>query len=219
MAHVPQALRAMEKLANKRADFSHHAGSGADMLGKLERAHGIKSSKDMLAEIMSLRHYKSADKQISEMQNGFESHGSMSHRVIRSLHADAREKSQQQLSAAAKSQVPSLSLSLSLSLPHTHTHTRTHTRRRKRQSAAAALGRCKKPGSHTRTHAHTHPRTHTRRHTRQSAAAALSRCKKLGFLPDSELARPECMQGILFSFEFGMESRLAIQLCIQGSYE
>jgi hypothetical protein len=35
----------MERLANKRADFSHKAGSGADMLGKLERAHGINFSK------------------------------------------------------------------------------------------------------------------------------------------------------------------------------
>jgi len=49
----------------------------------------------MLTEIMSLPHYKSADKHMSEMQNGFELHGSMSHRVIRSLHADAREKLQQ----------------------------------------------------------------------------------------------------------------------------
>ena len=40
--NIPQALRAMENLANKRADFSHTAGSGADMLGKLERAHGIR---------------------------------------------------------------------------------------------------------------------------------------------------------------------------------
>lgn len=99
---IPEALRAMENLANKRADFSRgHAGSGAEMLGKLERKHGIKSSKDMLAEIMSLRHYKSANKQISEMQDGFEAHSSMSHRVMKSI---GSSEAQSRRKAAAKRQ-------------------------------------------------------------------------------------------------------------------
>jgi hypothetical protein len=102
---IPQALRAMENLANKRADFSRgHAGSGAEMLGKLERKHGIKSSKDMLAEIMSLRHYKSANKQISEMQHGFEAHSSMSHRVMKSIgssEAQSKQKAEAKRQAAS----------------------------------------------------------------------------------------------------------------------
>jgi len=101
---IPQALRAMERLANKRADFSHHVGSGADMLSSLERAHGIRSSKDELAEIMSLRHYKKADKQISEMQHGFEAHSSMSHRVIQSVGASKEARAQERHDAANKRQ-------------------------------------------------------------------------------------------------------------------
>jgi hypothetical protein len=42
----------MERLANKRADFSHKAGSGADMLGKLERAHGIISQNSLYSDFI-----------------------------------------------------------------------------------------------------------------------------------------------------------------------
>jgi hypothetical protein len=107
---IPQALRNMEKLANQRADFSHHAGSGADMLGKLERAHGIRSSKDMLAEIMSLRHYKKSDKEISEMQHGFEAHSSMSKRIMRSMDATKAKSLQEQTSADQRQEASALRL-------------------------------------------------------------------------------------------------------------
>jgi len=44
---------------------------------------------------MSLRHCKKADKQISEMQHGFEAHNSMSHRVIQSVGASKEARTQQ----------------------------------------------------------------------------------------------------------------------------
>ena len=65
---------------------------------------GIRSSKDMLAEIMSLRHYKKANKQITEMQHGFEAHSSMSHRVIKSVHASKEARTLQRHYAADKRQ-------------------------------------------------------------------------------------------------------------------
>ena len=52
---------------------------------------------------MSLRHCKKADKQISEMQHGFEAHSSMSHRVLKQDLA-SKAKSEQQQTATRKQQ-------------------------------------------------------------------------------------------------------------------
>ena len=53
---------------------------------------------------MSLRHCKKADKQISEMQHGFEAHSSMSHRVIQSVGASKEARAQERHDAANKRQ-------------------------------------------------------------------------------------------------------------------
>ena len=89
-AHGLHAAHAAAKARLTHKGSTSRGQHAANMLGRLERAHGIRSSKDMLAEIMSLRHYKKADKQISEMQHGFESHSSMSRRVMKSMDADEK---------------------------------------------------------------------------------------------------------------------------------
>ena len=73
---IPAALLEMENLARRKTPISH----GVDGLGKLARSHGIESSKKMLAEIMSLRHYKKSNSEINDIANGFETHSSISHR-------------------------------------------------------------------------------------------------------------------------------------------
>lgn len=70
--HIQQAVLDMGRHGSKER---HHDG-----LGRLAAAHGIESSKKMLAEIMSLRHYKKSNNEIQELSNGFESHSSVSHR-------------------------------------------------------------------------------------------------------------------------------------------
>jgi hypothetical protein len=81
---IPAALLEMENLAHRKSPIS----SGVDGLGRLARSHGIESSKKMLAEIMSLRHYKQSNNEINDIANGFESHSSISHRFKHHIDKD-----------------------------------------------------------------------------------------------------------------------------------
>jgi hypothetical protein len=78
---IPAALLEMENLARRKTP------SAVDGLGKLARSHGIESSKKMLAEIMSLRHYKKSNSEINDIANGFEAHSSISHRFKKPIDA------------------------------------------------------------------------------------------------------------------------------------
>lgn len=80
---IPAALLEMEDLARRKTPIS----SGVDGLGRLARSHGIESSKKMLAEIMSLRHYKKSNSEINDIANGFETHSSISHRFKQPIDA------------------------------------------------------------------------------------------------------------------------------------
>jgi len=62
-----------------------HGKSKDDGLGALARQHGIKSSKNYMAEIMALRHYKKSSTEIGDIANGFEAHSSLSHKVRSSI--------------------------------------------------------------------------------------------------------------------------------------
>ncbi len=81
---IPAALLEMENLAHRKTPIS----SGVDGLGRLARSHGIESSKKMLAEIMSLRHYKQSNNEINDIANGFEAHSSISHRFKHHIDKD-----------------------------------------------------------------------------------------------------------------------------------
>mmetsp|Transcript_72078 Transcript_72078/g.192649 ORF Transcript_72078/g.192649 Transcript_72078/m.192649 type:complete len:454 (+) Transcript_72078:21-1382(+) len=99
---VPAAVLEVENLARKRTPISN----GVAGLGKLARSHGIESSKKMLAEIMSFRHYKQNNNEINNIANGFESHSSISHRFKSSIDKDvdakrARKESIKKAKAAA----------------------------------------------------------------------------------------------------------------------
>jgi len=74
----------MENLAHRKSPISN----GVDGLGRLARSHGIESSKKMLAEIMSLRHYKQSNNEINDIANGFEAHSSISHRFKHHIDKD-----------------------------------------------------------------------------------------------------------------------------------
>ena len=52
-----------------------------DGLGALAKQHGIMSSKNYMAEIMALSHYKKNNAEINDIANGFEAHSSLSHKV------------------------------------------------------------------------------------------------------------------------------------------
>eukprot|EP00286_Rhodomonas_abbreviata_P020844 CAMPEP_0181296456 /NCGR_PEP_ID=MMETSP1101-20121128/4714_1 /TAXON_ID=46948 /ORGANISM="Rhodomonas abbreviata, Strain Caron Lab Isolate" /LENGTH=437 /DNA_ID=CAMNT_0023401323 /DNA_START=100 /DNA_END=1410 /DNA_ORIENTATION=+ len=103
----PAALREMENLAHRRA---HSNPRGAEGLGQLERSHGIKSSKDMLAEIMSLRHYHKSNQEIKNIANGFETHSSFSHKVQSSIDQDEQRSREQKERGDRKSAAAALRL-------------------------------------------------------------------------------------------------------------
>jgi len=104
----PAALREMEQLAHRRAHTGRASTVGG--LGALERSHGIKSSKDMLAEIMSLRHYKKNNQEIKNIANGFETHSSFSHRVQKSINKDEAQSRKQTDQANRRSEASALRL-------------------------------------------------------------------------------------------------------------
>eukprot|EP00960_Hanusia_phi_P030362 748545-Hanusia_phi.AAC.4 len=107
---MPRALQEMESLAKRRSGYSSDSGSGAAALGRLERSHGIQSSKKMLAEIMSFRHYKQSNNEINELANGFESHSSLSHRVRSSINRRKARLAQAHLTAKKHHEASALRL-------------------------------------------------------------------------------------------------------------
>uniref|UniRef100_A0A7S4P0M3 Uncharacterized protein n=1 Tax=Guillardia theta TaxID=55529 RepID=A0A7S4P0M3_GUITH len=107
---VPRALQEMESLAKRKSGYSSDSGSGAAALGKLERSHGIQSSKKMLAEIMSFRHYKQSNNEINELANGFESHSSLSHRLRSSINMRKARMARAHLSEKKRHEASALRL-------------------------------------------------------------------------------------------------------------
>ncbi len=69
-----------------------------------------ESSRKMLAEIMSLRHYKSSNREIQELAHGFESHASVSHKFKNDVNSDVAGSRAQRAHSDKESEAAALRL-------------------------------------------------------------------------------------------------------------